>query len=164
MERSMLLVGPLVAAFAAASASCIDPVHADAVAALGPEPSREREGPRHRPGQPCLVCHGGEGPGPDFVVAGTVYAVRGGTKGLEGAVVVMKDATGREKRQETNEVGNFYLTERQWSPVFPLTVHLEHRGDKKEMDTRIGRDGGCASCHRGDGDPSHMPPVYMRDQ
>ena len=52
----------------------LDPVHARQVAALGGDPSGQRNGPTHRPGQPCLVCHGGLGPGgPDLSVGGTIY-------------------------------------------------------------------------------------------
>ena len=146
------------------AASCIDPVHSDAVDALGPEANGERSGPRHRAGQPCFTCHGGSGPGPDFAVAGTVYAVRGGSDPLPGAVVAITDAAGSTQRLATNEVGNFYLRASLWTPAFPLHVQLEYGDAKKEMTTRIGRDGGCASCHIGAGSAKSMPAVFLRDQ
>jgi cytochrome c553 len=150
---------------AGAAASCFDPVHADAVAELGPEKNGERPGARHRAGQPCLVCHGGKGPGsPEFSVAGTVYATRGGGAPLGDVDVVLTDAAKHEERLVTNEVGNFYARADQLTPDFPLFVRLEYGGTTKEMTTRIGGNGACASCHRGDGDDAHMPGVFMRDK
>src|SRR5207249_3431097 len=46
----------LLAALGGAIA-CGDPVHDDAVAALGPEAPGVRPGPTPRPGQPGLTCH-----------------------------------------------------------------------------------------------------------
>ena len=42
--------------------ACGDPVHDARVAALGDERPGVPAGPNHRPGQPCLACHGGDGP------------------------------------------------------------------------------------------------------
>lgn len=148
------------------STSCIDPVHSDAVAALGGEVSGQRPGPSHRPGQDCLVCHGGSGPGsPDFTVAGTVYATRGSTTPLGGVNVVLTDANNATKTVVSNGAGNFYITASQWSPATPIAVKLEYGDKTKVMKSRIGGFGGCALCHYGaDNDPTHMPPVFMSDQ
>jgi len=162
-----------VLALAGASASCIDPVHDQAVADLGPEAKGVKEGEKHRPGQPCLTCHGGLGPGPDFVAAGTVYLTPTSTTGVEGVTVILNDAAGKSKRVETNEVGNFYIKEGEkdegekeskWNPVFPLSVRIEYGKDKATMYSRIGRNAGCGSCHKRDatGGPDHMPRVYVR--
>lgn len=146
-------------------AGCWDPVHADAVDALGPEAAGVPEGPTHRPGQPCTTCHGGDGPGePDFVVAGTVYKTRNGTEPSVGTVVTITDKNGATRSLTTNSVGNFYLEKRAWSPVFPLSVVLDGDGVHKAMITTIGRDGGCASCHRGTGNQARMPAVFLRSQ
>ena len=64
MKRAALLVLLL---------SC-DPVHDDAVSALGGETPGIPRGPLHRPGQPCLVCHDGASGDPAaFSMAGTVF-------------------------------------------------------------------------------------------
>jgi hypothetical protein len=165
---SRLTLASSLLAIALASASCNDPVHDDYVSALGGEINGVGPGPRHRPGQPCLVCHDGRGPGkPDFSVAGTVYATRSGTAALEGATVTLQDATGAMHVAKTNDVGNFYITKSEWSPAFPLFVRLESNGKKKIMQTRIGRDADCGYCHSGPrpkGDPLHVPPVFMEDK
>ena len=70
----------------------------------------------HRPGQPCLLCHG-EGhfpaaPGEDiFAVAGTVYPAIDSDEndGLGNVEVAITDATGTTYRVQTNDAGNFML-------------------------------------------------------
>lgn len=150
------------------SVSCIDPVHADAVAALGPEAAGVREGPEHRPGQPCLTCHGGDGPGPNWVAAGTVYQVRGDlTKPLQRGIVHLEDFLGNTYDATTNSVGNWWVEEGRYSPVFPLyaTVYDASRSTEKKMVSRIGRNAGCASCHQGvAASASLMPAVFLKDK
>lgn len=150
----------------ALGAACANPVHADAVAALGDEKPGVPTGQTHRPGQPCSVCHGGDGPGPDFAVAGTIYETRGGDQALKGVTVTLIDAKGDSRAPVTNEAGNFYLPVEEWSPTFPLFVTLSYPGAvAKAMETRIGGNIACAYCHHGaDGDPSHMPPVFLKEQ
>jgi len=153
---------------ASGSASCFDPVHADEVAALGPERRGVLPGPNHRPGQNCRTCHGGNGPGsPEFSIAGTIYSARGVLEPLSGVTVTLEDATGAARSVSSNEVGNFYITSASWSPAFPVRVALhDRRADEngvKEMVTTIGANGGCAFCHYGAVDePTHMPPVFLR--
>ena len=150
------------------SASCVDPVHDDAVDALGDETPGIDPGPRHRAGQPCLACHDGRGPGKsEFSVAGTIYATRSGTSPLDGAQVTLQDATGAERVLRTNDVGNFYIATNEWSPTFPLFVRLDANGKKKIMQTRIDFTASCAFCHAGprpNGDPAHMSPVFLEDR
>jgi len=146
---------------AALAVSCGNPAHDDAVTALGDEAAGVPEGPTHRPGQPCLTCHGGDGPGPDFAVAGTVYETRGGTVPLPDTTVVLTDSAGTTHTAVTNQVGNFYITANQWTPVFPMFAKLRYQETEKAMTTRIGRNGGCAECHRGG--TAKMPPVYLRE-
>jgi hypothetical protein len=105
--------------------ACGDPVHGAEVDALGPEAAGVPRGPTQRPGQPCLTCHGGLGPGdPTFVTAGTVYVLAyaaGLAKTpLVGGTVQLVDANGSTFAATTNSVGSFYVTTDQWSPVFPL--------------------------------------------
>ncbi len=156
----------LLATFALAfGSSCLDPVHQDAVDALGPETNGEHPGPTHRRGQPCLTCHGGSGPGsPDFAVAGTVYAVRGGSDPAPGVTVTITDLNGTAKSVITNSAGNFYITRDSWRPVYPLSVSLSDGTKTKAMFSHVGGDGSCATCHRGGGDNRHMPAVYFSDK
>ncbi|CAN5923943.1 hypothetical protein BH11MYX4_BH11MYX4_31880 [soil metagenome] len=153
---------------ALASVSCLDPVHSDAVAALGGEKNGESPGPFHRAGQPCLTCHSGQGPGsPEFSVAGTIYATRTGTDGLAGVQVTLLDANGSSHVAQTNRVGNFYVVKTDWDPAYPLFVRLDLDGKKKVMKTRIGGQGACAFCHNGPrpgGNGTKMSPVFFEDR
>lgn len=166
MQRASLGMLLVVLAFAIGATSCIDPVHSDAVARLGPEKAGVPEGPTHRPGQPCLTCHGGDGPGPSWVAAGTIYQVRGDlSKPLVGGLVDLEDYTGKTYTATTNEVGNFWIEEGQWAPVFPLHVIVYDgaRATKATMTSRIGRDGGCGLCHQGaEATRTTMPAVYLK--
>jgi hypothetical protein len=149
----------------AISASCMDPVQSDRVDALGPEVNGVRTGPLHRPGQPCTTCHGAAGPGsPEFSIAGTVYATREGAEVAPNIDVVVSAADGRTLTLRTNEAGNFYVDRDKWDAPFPMHVKLVQGDVTKEMETRIGGDGGCAVCHRSPVDASHMPHVYLRDK
>lgn len=144
--------------------SCWNPVHADAVDALGDEVAGIPRGPTHRAGQPCTTCHGGDGPGsPEFSMAGTIYASRTSLVAMPGVTVVMVDRGGSTKTAVSNEVGNFYVEADSWSPVYPVHVELQYGSFTKKMDTRIGRNGGCNYCHQGTGDGSHSPAVFLRD-
>ncbi len=160
IRATRLLLGAL--AGACALAACGDPVHDEAVAALGDEVSSVPRGPLHRAGQPCNVCHESAGPGsPAFAVAGTIYAVRGASDPAVGAVVHVTDASGRAVDRTTNASGNFYVTSDEWSPVFPLTVVVSYGTLTATMHTRIGRDGACASCHFGKPGQGTSGPVYL---
>jgi len=123
----------------------------------------------HRPGQPCLVCHGADySPGGDiFVLAGTIFefADDSDENGLEGATVTVTDSDGREFTAITNTAGNFMVQvdpalsqPRQrprgrltigFQPKFPLRVSVAYGSTEQEMESRIWRNGACAHCHRG---------------
>lgn len=142
--------------------ACVDPVHDEEVAAQGPEAPGVEEGPLHRPGSPCLVCHGERGPGePEFSVGGTVFVAWDSDVGANGAVVKVTDARGSSKELTTNAAGNFWATKREYDPVYPLRVELTYEGQVEPMDTLVRRDGGCGTCHRGSGNASHMPRIYV---
>jgi hypothetical protein len=154
-------------------ASCSDPLHSDRVDALGPEASGVSPGPTHRPGQPCLTCHGGEGPGAtEFAVAGTVYQTPDvGSPPAVNANVSLIDAPPLGGSLDgthtvttvTNSAGNFYLAKSQYSPVFPLRVEVTIDGlaEPTRMTTHIGRDGGCGSCHFDPKGPKSPGHVYL---
>ena len=157
----------------ALSASCFDPVHSDDVAALGGELSGVEPGPRHRPGQPCLVCHGGSGPAsPEFEIGGTIYEYRDvPSAGVDGVEVRITDATGTVVTLQSNRAGNFFLEKGRTPLFYPLNVELNDSRitDKptgvKTMITPIGRRADCAFCHVNNLDPAdkktHMPQVYL---
>ncbi len=144
-------------------AACVDETHELQVQALGPETPGVSPGPLHRPGQPCLVCHGEPGPSShEFVIAGTVYAVQGESAPGQGAEVTMEDTTGSAVELTTNEVGNFYITPDQWAPTFPVGLVTVSKGQSvQEMNTHIGRDGSCADCHTQTPGPTSFGPVYL---
>ncbi len=151
-------------AIAFAIASC-DPVHQEAVDDLGPEQAGVPKGPTHRPGQPCLVCHGGSGPGsPTFSVAGTVFRTKAERTGAAGVLVILADADGVTKAFRTNEVGTFYVQDSQWAPRFPLRAVVRNGTTDLEMKTLINGDGSCGSCHRDPAAPDAVGHVYAEQQ
>lgn len=144
-------------------AACVDESHQLQVDALGGEAPGVSPGPLHRPGQPCLVCHGSEGPSShSFVIAGTVYAVQGQTAPAPGVQVVLEDATGTSVSLDTNAAGNFYIPSGEWSPLFPVWVPQMTMGQSMQsMQTHIARAGSCADCHTLTPGPTSAGPVYL---
>ncbi len=142
--------------------ACVDESHALQVDALGGEAPGVSRGPLHRPGQPCLVCHGEGGPAStQFVIAGTVFESQGKTDPANGAQVQIEDVMGAFYTATTNEVGNFYITPNQWSPTMPLQVQVSEGKNIEAMDTHIGRAGSCADCHTSTSGPTSAGPVYV---
>lgn len=157
-------------AFALLLAAC-DPTHDSQIAALGPEKAGVRQGPLHRPGQPCLVCHDGElGDPARFTVAGTVFQSPSSSQGADGVQVNITDAHGATcSGVVTNTAGNFYVTPQQCDPVFPLRVSLSRQmyaAPSAIMQTLVTGngtttpiDGACATCHfdpAGSSSPGHV--------
>jgi hypothetical protein len=140
----------------------LDPVHSQAVSNLGPETFGLHKGPTHRPGQPCLTCHGGQGPGsPELSVAGTVYKTLPATDWLEGATVTLKDASGTIRQLTTNRTGNFLVDKGEWTPVYPMLVSVAFGGFSVDMETHVGRSGSCADCHTDPTSVSSAGHVYL---
>ena len=157
-----VLLVPTVLAMAASMAACADATHEQQVQALGGEAAGVAPGPEHRPGQPCLVCHGGEGPASSsFSVAGTVYAVFKESAPAVGAQVQIEDITGAVFRSPTNAAGNFYVTTSQWQPTYPTQMQVSLMAASNQMLTHVGRDGSCATCHQSSSGPSSPGPVYV---
>jgi hypothetical protein len=137
-----------------------DPVHDGEVTALGPEAPGIPKGEYHRAGQPCLVCHGGEGPASkQFSVAGTVFGgpfsyTTNDTLGVGGAMAAFVDDNMSVNYTMSNCVGNFWLaadSSTGWPnfPAFPLRVEIiSPAGNAYPMPGHIGRDGSCATCHQ----------------
>ena len=135
-----------------------DPVHTAAVNALGPEVAGIPKGEYHRAGQPCLTCHGGEGPAKAvFSVAGTVFygpANNSPPIGVGNVTVVLEDDTQSNFQVTTDCVGNFYVQPNDWPghPEFPVLVTIAGTPEtsylQDSMQSHIGRDGSCADCHQ----------------
>lgn len=149
---------PVLFTLALASlAGCMSPVNDDARDALGGEAPGVPANEYHRPGQPCLVCHGEYGgTGPIMAVAGTVFATpTPNPVPVEKALVTLTDSNGTTVSKETNCVGNFFFTDDEWTPAFPLRAEIScpRPGSTERrrfvMGTRIGRDGSCGGCHQG---------------
>jgi hypothetical protein len=148
---------PWLLAFAlvgsAVSGACsTDPVHDNEVSALGPEQAGVAPGADHRPGQPCLVCHGGSGPAStQFSAGGTVYQDNVQAAGAGGVTVTLTDSANHTGKATTTSSGNFFILQSAYAPQFPVGVQITFTADGAEttvnMGTHIGRDASCATCH-----------------
>jgi hypothetical protein len=145
-----------------AGAAACDPVHQDAVDALGPEAPGVRRGPLHRPGQPCLLCHDGTVGAPQaFSVAGTIFERPTSTTPVENANVHVVDADGKAFDATTNAAGNFYVLPSQFTPRYPMRVSIT-TPVAVQMQTLTEMEGSCAGCHvdpAGPTSPGHVSLV-----
>jgi hypothetical protein len=154
---------PLAVVVAALAGGCNDPVHDDAVAALGPEDPNVPVGPLHRPGQPCLVCHDGGGPGVlVFGTAGTVYQDAMDPFPMVSATVTLTDAAGNASTPLTNCAGNFFVEAVDWMPAFPVHVAVSWGSVGTTMLSHMGKATSCAECHAGKtGSNSSVSQIYL---
>lgn len=149
--------------------ACADPAHDEAVAALGAEKDGVEPGPYHRPGQPCVVCHGGSGPAKSqFSIAGTVYATKTAKDPAEGVDVQLTGPLGPDGgtfHAKTNKAGNFYVDVNDFSPTYPMHVVLIGSDGMTEADmlTHIAREGSCAGCHYDPAGPRTPGHVFLVD-
>jgi hypothetical protein len=142
-----------------------DPAISAVADGLGPEQPGVPQGPEHRPGQPCVTCHHGSGPGdPEFSLAGTVYVDRDRALPLEGATVEFLDALERRHTATSNCAGNFYIEADDWQPRFPVWVEVRLGAIAIAMETQIERDGACASCHSDPAGPGSAGHVYLSEE
>ncbi|MRG96781.1 hypothetical protein [Polyangium spumosum] len=127
---------------------------------LGEEDPNVPVGEFHRPGQPCVLCHGEYlRENPIMSVGGTIYAYPTKTREekplpVEGVKVKLTDSFGEQFEVSTNCAGNFFIEKEAWNPAFPLRAEIEYPvpGELEStkrvvMSTRISRDGSCAGCH-----------------
>ncbi len=147
-------------------AGCESPVNDQKIADLGGETDGVPPGEFHRPGQPCVLCHGEyEADSPIMAVAGTVFATPSDPVPVEGAIVTLTDSAGSTIQKTTNCIGNFHVTAEEWQPAYPLRAEVEcpipgtDQRRRVVMGTRIGRDGSCAACHYGP--PSQLSPGWV---
>jgi hypothetical protein len=149
-----------IAAACALTLGCNDPVHDQAVDALGPEAPGVSPGPYHRPGQPCAVCHAPQGPANlVFTLAGTVYQHADSAEPLQNAIVRVVDSAGNRAFTGTNCVGNFYFQQSDFDPVFPVWTTVVYQNEIP-MSTPIFRNRSCAKCHLGSGDAAHVAQIF----
>jgi hypothetical protein len=141
-----------------------DPLHTHTVDGLGGETPGVPEGALHRPGQPCLACHGTAGPADsEFIFGGTVYQDQMTKKPLPlpDARVHLVDANGKAYDTGTNCAGNFFVLSSDFHPVYPVWVKVffgvaAGQPVFANMHSPIYRDGSCADCH---GDPAGTESV-----
>lgn len=140
----------------------------------------------HRPGQPCLLCHGDghllEPPGEErLALAGTVYGMIDDLEnaGLANVTVTVTDATGLALAVQTNRTGNFMfnvkpgITEARdrgrgrleipRALTYPLGVTIARGADTQTMKTKIWREGSCAHCHKATPGTDSVGRVYLLD-
>lgn len=160
MNRSALLFG-----FGALTAmACADPTISKEEEALGPEVAGIPQGPTHRAGQPCVHCHQSGGPGePTFSIGGTIYQDAQSQLPIEGARVTLVDSNGASWSLLTNCAGNFYITESDWDPQFPVWASVHWYNIHVDMKTPIYRDGACAGCHASESGPDSPGHVYVSE-
>jgi hypothetical protein len=162
-SRSALWAVWTACAGALGAGSC-DPVHDDAVSALGGEVAGVSPGPLHRPGQPCLLCHdGASGDPPAFTMAGTVFLDANTLTPAPGVTVKLVAADGNTTLATTNAAGNFYLAPSDYTPKYPVHVaSLALGGVSVLMHSHIGGNGSCASCHVDPTGPDSPGHVYFQ--
>lgn len=163
LARKLVVFGMLGAWL---GASCgRDPLHDRDVEALGPEDPSVEPGPLHRRGQPCSVCHGGDGPAKStFVLSGTVYAIAGADDALPGATVRYIDWVGAQGSIVTNCAGNFFLRADEAAPRWPIWLRLQQGEMVADMQSAVFREGSCNACHTAVASPRTTGRVYLSEQ
>jgi hypothetical protein len=127
---------------------CGDPVRERAIEALGLEAPDVPPGPLHRAGQACVRCHDGEDSAvPAYSFAGTVYVNATSQLAAANVSVELLDAQGQSVTLTSNCVGNFYVEAERFRPVFPVWTAVGLGDYRIVMQSPIGRDGSCATCH-----------------
>ena len=156
----------------AALSACSDPVHQHQVDALGGEQPGVPEGPLHRPGQPCNVCHGDYGPADlQFAFSGTVYVSIWEKDHPEGvalpdAKVKVFDVKGKAYETGTNCAGNFFILKSDYEPTWPVWTSIFYgmmggQPIEQKMSSPIQREGSCATCHADPPSVEAVGRLYM---
>jgi hypothetical protein len=151
ISKQILPILAVMSAVSVGSSCALDPVHDANVKALGGEEDGIPAGEFHRPGQPCLVCHGAQGPADQkFLIAGTVMYGPVKNQPVPFAEVRIRDATKAVQCFPTNCRGNFFVTPDRYSQglLFPLQVSIKKNDIQRVMNSYIGREGSCGFCHK----------------
>ncbi len=150
-----------IIAWACLATACSDPLRDGKIEALGGEDPNFPPSEIHRPGQPCVACHSVyEGAKPVISVGGTVFTDPDrpdpdglGLQLVPNHTIRIIDSEGRILQKRTNRCGNFYWTQDEFDPAYPLRAELFGPGPDDSlvpvdvMASRIGRDGSCGTCH-----------------
>ncbi|HEX3598376.1 MAG TPA: hypothetical protein VHU80_24880 [Polyangiaceae bacterium] len=151
--------------FASLVMACNDPVRNTQLNELGDEAETVPAGPLHRPGQPCLACHGGEGPADGaFALAGTVYQASNDAKPLHDATVRLIDSVGAEYAVVSNCAGNFWASADNFRPAWPVWTKIEYGSESVEMTSAMFREGSCGECHADPATPRSVGHLYFADE
>lgn len=113
-------------------------------------PTSSRQSALTNPGAACMGCHASNASA--FSVAGTVFTTQNepdNCVGVEGAHVVIIDATGQAHSLATNAVGNFAALDSEYIP-FPYRAMVVRGSKIREMQTPQSN-GDCNSCHASPG-------------
>jgi hypothetical protein len=163
----------LASVVSTAFVACGNPAYDVRIDELGGENPNVEASEFHRPGQPCVLCHGEyEGALPQISIGGTVFADQQSFLPVAGVQVVMTDTRGITYTAVTNCIGNFWVEAGAWDqvnnkypdPQFPVAVDIrcptyDEAGQPvvdatgapvlrvKSMGSVISRDGSCATCH-----------------
>ena len=140
-----------------------DPVQDAEREALGPEDPNVPEGPLHRAGQPCAVCHREGDEEPAFAFAGTVYRDPIETIAVADAMVVLTDAAGRTFMTTTNCVGNFYVKTGEFQATPPVWASVQRIDFPWKMESPIHREASCAKCHYDPVGPASAGHLFVTD-
>ena len=138
LSRLLLVLGPLVLV-----ASCAEDGGGPTVSSgdgVGPK------GPLMRPGQDCNQCHRPNNSfgAPVWTAGGTVLATTKGGGAVEGAVISITDADGKNVTLTSNEVGNFYTS----TPlVVPYDITITYGGESRRMPFKDGKPNGSPNCN-----------------
>lgn len=107
-----------------------------------------------RPGGDCIRCHGQQGQGPLYEIAGTVYeslTEEDDCGGLEGATIEITDINDNVFTMTSNEAGNFFMTAEQAEGIqYPATVKAIYDGRENRMLGLLPY-GNCSDCHTRNG-------------
>lgn len=152
--------------------ACGDPLREQRVEALGEEAPNFDPGEFHRPGQPCIWCHDShEGAEPEMSIAGTLFVALPDVAPylVGGYVVRLLDSEGTRIDKVSNKCGNFYTTQEEFDPAYPVRVEVlvpDPNDDDKLlsnqlMSSRIARDGSCGGCHKHPSSPFSPGVVYV---
>ncbi len=168
MKSSWALL-PLLSILVGTTMSCSDPIQSGRIDELGNEITGIARDQFHRAGQPCVVCHSKNGTASNsvFTIAGTVFAGPQSRVGVANAEVRMTDSFGTYHSAKTNCVGNFFVKADGvdgWDPKFPILVAIAKGGTLRRMNSVIGREPSCGTCHttKSDRDPnSQLIQVYL---
>ncbi len=105
----------------------------------------DRKSPNMNPGLACIACHTAQR-GPQFTVAGTIYAATAEPDlcdGVAGTTIEVTDSRGIVTTLTTNSAGNFYGNP---SLTFPVRARVRTSTGTREM-TTAASSGDCNTCH-----------------